>query len=73
MIKYDFCLTLAYLLVYLNMSKKPLPLEERKIKIGISIDRELDSYLEIITKNKSKFIENLIRINYEDTRREKRS
>jgi hypothetical protein len=55
------------------MSKKPLPLEERKIKIGISIDRELDSYLEIITKNKSKFIENLIRINYEDTRREKRS
>lgn len=54
------------------MSKKQLPLEERKIKIGISIDRQLDNYLETITNNKSKFIENLIRIEY-DTRREKRS
>ena len=53
------------------MSKKPLPLEDRKIKIGISIDRQLDSYLETITNNKSKFIEKLIRIEY-DSRREKR-
>lgn len=43
------------------MSKKPLPLEERKVKIGITIDRELNIYLESITNNKSKFIETLIR------------
>ena len=46
------------------MSKKRLPLEERKIKIGISIDRNLDDYLETVTNNKSKFIEELIRIKY---------
>jgi hypothetical protein len=43
------------------MSKKSLPIEERKIKIGISLDRELNTYLETITNNKSKFIEGLIR------------
>jgi hypothetical protein len=46
------------------MSKKPLPPEERKIKIGITIDRKLDIYLESITNNKSKFIEDLIRTKY---------
>jgi hypothetical protein len=46
------------------MSKKTLPLEERKIKIGISIDKELNTYIESITNNKSKFIAELIRVEY---------
>jgi hypothetical protein len=47
-----------------DMAKKTLLPEERKIKIGISLDRELYEYMELITKNKSKFIETLIRIEY---------
>jgi hypothetical protein len=48
------------------MSKKSLPLEERKIKIGISIDRGIHKKIENITNNKSKFIENIIK-NYFDS------
>lgn len=43
------------------MSKKQIPLEERKIKISITIDRKLNEKLENNTNNKSKFIENLLK------------
>lgn len=42
------------------MSKKTLPLEERKIKISITIDRNLNSKLEDKTNNKSRYIEELL-------------
>lgn len=43
------------------MSKKQIPLEERKIKISITIDRKLNEKLENNTNNKSKFIEDLLK------------
>lgn len=42
------------------MSKKPLPLEDRKIKLSITIDRKLNEKLEKKIKNKSKYIEELL-------------
>ena len=46
---------------YIIMSRKTLPLEERKVKIGISLDRKLNDILENKIYNKSKYIEELIR------------
>lgn len=42
------------------MSKKPLPIEERKVKLSITIDNKLNLKLEQQIKNKSKFIEELL-------------
>lgn len=44
------------------MSRKKLPLNERKIKLSISIDNDLNKKLMKITNNKSKFIERLLLI-----------
>lgn len=46
------------------MGKKALPPEELKIKMSISLDRELVNYMKKITNNKSKFIEQLLRDYY---------
>jgi hypothetical protein len=42
------------------MSRTKLPELERKVKIGISINRELNELIDKTTHNKSKFIEELI-------------
>lgn len=42
------------------MSKKPLPIAERKIKLSITIDKKINDLLETKINNKSKYIENLI-------------
>lgn len=42
------------------MSRKKLPIGEGKIKISISLDRDINIKLEKLTNNKSKFIEKLI-------------
>ena len=43
------------------MSKKEIPVEERKVKLSITIDRELNEKLKNNTNNKSKFIEDLLK------------
>lgn len=45
----------------MGMSRKQLPLEERKVKIAISLDRNINQILENKVFNKSKYIEDLIR------------
>ena len=42
------------------MSRKKLPIDELKVKVSITIDRELNNELEAITNNKSRYIEELI-------------
>jgi hypothetical protein len=42
------------------MSRKKLPKLERKTKIGISLSRETNKFLDNVTNNKSKFIEELV-------------
>ena len=42
------------------MSRPFLKPEEKKDKLGITISKELNAKLGIMTNNKSKFIENLI-------------
>jgi hypothetical protein len=42
------------------MSKKPLPIEEKKIKVSITIDRKVNEKLEAMINNKSKYIEDLL-------------
>jgi hypothetical protein len=43
------------------MSKKPIPINERKVKLSITIDRLLNNEMELNTNNKSKYIEDLIK------------
>jgi metal-responsive CopG/Arc/MetJ family transcriptional regulator len=47
------------------MGRKKIPLEEKKVKISITIDVELNKKIDAITYNKSKFIEELV-IKYMD-------
>jgi|LakMenEpi03Aug12_release.lakeMendotaPanAssembly.Ray.scaffolds.fasta_scaffold1690510_1 hypothetical protein len=42
------------------MGRPKLQEKDKKAKLGITIDRELDELMDIETSNKSKFIENLI-------------
>lgn len=42
------------------MGRPKLQEKDKKAKLGITIDRELDALMNIETSNKSKFIENLI-------------
>jgi hypothetical protein len=42
------------------MGRKKIPLEEKKVKISITIDAELNKKIDAITYNKSKFIEDLV-------------
>lgn len=42
------------------MSRKKLPIKELKVKISITISRELNDSLELLSNNKSKYIEGLI-------------
>jgi len=42
------------------MARPKLKLEEQKTKLGISISREIKDKIELVTNNKSKFIEDLI-------------
>ena len=42
------------------MSIKKLPVGERKVKLSITIDNELNTKLMKITNNKSNFIEQLL-------------
>lgn len=42
------------------MARPKLKTEEKKIKLGITISRLLNSMIDKETNNKSKFIENLI-------------
>ena len=43
------------------MARPKLLKEEKKIKVSITLSKEINLKLEILTKNKSKFIENLIK------------
>ena len=43
------------------MSRKKIPESEKRIKISISINQDLNKKLEALTYNKSKFIEELIK------------
>jgi hypothetical protein len=43
------------------MSKKPLPISERKVKLSITIDKALNKIIEAKINNKSKYIEELIK------------
>lgn len=53
------------------MSKKKLQPEERKIKLSISIDNLIYKNMNLITNNRSKFIEELIReyLNYKNEKK----
>ena len=42
------------------MSRPFLKPEEKKVKLGITISRELNDKIELETSNKSNFIENLV-------------
>jgi len=42
------------------MSKKSLPIEETKIKLSITLSRELNNKLRCLSKNKSKLIESIL-------------
>lgn len=42
------------------MARPKLKQEDRKTKLGISISREIKDKIELVTTNKSKFIEDLI-------------
>lgn len=42
------------------MSRPKLKSEDKKTKLGISISREIKNKIELITNNKSAFIEGLI-------------
>lgn len=42
------------------MSKKKLPIEETKVKISITLSRELNRRIEKINQNKSKIIETIL-------------
>ncbi len=42
------------------MARPKMKQEEKKTKLGISISREIKDKIELITNNKSKFIEDLI-------------
>ena len=42
------------------MARPKMKQQDKKTKLGISISKEIKNKLEIITNNKSKFIENLI-------------
>ena len=48
-------------MIFINMSKKELPIEERKVKLSITIDRKLNQLIESKITNKSKYIEELIK------------
>lgn len=50
------------------MSKKKLPENERKVKIGISLDPKLNELIDKATNNKSKFIESLIKLYFNKTK-----
>lgn len=56
-------------MIFINMSKKELPIEERKVKLSITIDRKLNQLIESKITNKSKYIEELIKkdLKYEKT------
>jgi len=43
------------------MGRPKLKLEDKKIKLGITISRELNNLIEIKYKNKSEFIEDLLK------------
>jgi hypothetical protein len=57
-------LLLFFFFIFINkrlkMSRKKIPEHAKKIKISISISQELNSELEIITYNKSRYIEELL-------------
>lgn len=42
------------------MGRPKLKTKEKKVKLGITISREINYLLENITSNKSKFIENIL-------------
>jgi hypothetical protein len=42
------------------MARPKLKQEDKKTKLGISISREVKDKIELVTTNKSKFIEDLI-------------
>ena len=42
------------------MSKKKLPTEQTKIKVSITLSRELNAKLDNIAENKSKLIESIL-------------
>lgn len=42
------------------MARPKMKTEEKKTKLGISISNEIKDKLELITNNKSKFIEDLL-------------
>jgi len=48
------------------MGRPKLKLEDKKIKLGITISRELNNRIEIKYKNKSEFIENLIKNHFKN-------
>lgn len=48
-------------MIFIIMSKKSLPIEERKIKLSITIDRNINNILQTKFNNKSKYIEELIK------------
>ncbi len=54
---------LLFLSIYVKniiMGRPKLQEKDKKAKLGITINRELDELMDIETSNKSKFIENLI-------------
>jgi hypothetical protein len=54
---------LFFLSIYIKniiMGRPKLQEKDKKTKLGITINRELDELMDIETSNKSKFIENLI-------------
>ena len=42
------------------MSRKKLPTEELKVKVSVTIDREVNNEIELFINNKSRYIEELI-------------
>jgi len=46
------------------MGRKKIPIAEKKVKISITINAELNKKIDAITYNKSKFIEELIIKNF---------
>lgn len=61
---YDKSLNFNFFLLFIintkTMSRTKLPKLERKVKIGICLSRETNKFLNAVTNNKSKFIEDLI-------------
>ena len=47
------------------MGRKKIPLEEKKVKISITISVDLNKKLENATYNKSKFIEDILNKKFE--------